>query len=80
MSEEEQSESDLAMLKESTEKLREHFDCVQLFVTRYEPNQNGGTTNIHYGSGNWFARYGQVGEWLVRADETTRIETRKKDD
>ena len=41
--------------------LMEHFDSVQIFVTR---NTGPSTRHISIGSGNWFSRYGQVVDWL----------------
>jgi hypothetical protein len=31
-----------------------------------------GTVNIHWGAGNYFARYGQIKQWMVSEDEDTR--------
>jgi hypothetical protein len=42
--------------------LMRHFDSVQIFVTRQEPCKN--TLAFSIGSGNWYARFGQVQEWL----------------
>jgi hypothetical protein len=58
--------------------LSEHFDSVQVFATRHEPT-DGGTINVNFGAGNWFARKGQVGEWLIKADERSREEARSED-
>ena len=43
-------------------QLMQHFDTVQVFVTRVEPS--GETIGFGPGRGNWYARYGQVHEWL----------------
>lgn len=72
-----QAQSDLSQLKLATTQLGEHFDTVQIFVTRYEPAEDGGTTNIHYGTGNWFARFGHVRDWIVKREEDAKIERRK---
>lgn len=60
--------------------LSEHFDSVQIFVTRHEPAEEDGTIHTAKGVGNWFCRYGQVKEWLIAQDERTRIHTRKNDE
>ncbi len=43
-------------------QLLKHFDSVQVFVTRQEPN--GQTLAFSPGRGNWYARYGQIVEWV----------------
>jgi hypothetical protein len=44
------------------DQLLKHFDTVQVFVTRQEPD--GQTVAFSPGKGNWYARYGQITEWL----------------
>lgn len=59
------SDEDLARLQQACESLGEHFDSIQIFATIHDPDRgNGGTTNASWGSGNWFARKGQIEEWL----------------
>lgn len=60
------------MFDKALEELGEHFDTVQIFATRHESGEEGGTINMAYGAGNWFARYGQIREWLIKADERTK--------
>lgn len=69
-------ESDLEKVKRACADLGEHFDTVQIFTTRHEPTE-GGTRNISWGSGNWFARYGQTKNWIVHEDERIREDLRK---
>jgi hypothetical protein len=71
------ADPDLDMVTEHCTKLGEHFDTVQIFVTRHEAGKEDGTVNVNYGSGNWFARYGQVKEWVLRRDEDTRVSIRE---
>jgi hypothetical protein len=74
MSEKSQREIDLEMVRKHLEALSEHFDTVQIFCTRYNPNrieeadEEGTTTRLQVGQGNWFARYGQVRYWLQMQD------------
>lgn len=63
---------DMDRVKKACEALGEHFDTVQIFVTRHEPATEDGTINIAWSEGNWFTRYGQVREWLIKSDERTR--------
>lgn len=65
--------ADMAVLKSHAAQLGEHFDTVQIFVTRHDPSKDDGTVSAFEGTGNWFARYGQVRNWLLK-------EERKDDD
>ena len=71
-----EGDADVKMLREAAEKLSEHFDSVHIFTTRYESSLDHGTVNVNYGTGNWFARYGQIRTWLVKAEEQTRCDVR----
>ena len=66
---------ELAFLERHCADIGEHFDTVQIFATRFDPEV--GTSNASYGSGNWFARRGQVQDWLVKKNEETCINTRR---
>lgn len=68
---------DLKRIKEACQTLAEHFDSVHIFATRHESGELGGTVNVQYGEGNWFARLGQVQSWLTRQDEGSRSEYRQ---
>jgi hypothetical protein len=69
---------DVARVSKAVEALSEHFDTVQVFVTRHINNEDG-TAAINLGAGNWYARYGQVQDFIVRCDEDTRIQRRSRD-
>lgn len=58
--------------------LIEHFDTVQIFVTKHEPISEQGTVSIAIGDGNWHARAGQVSDWLVKQEERTRQAVRRE--
>lgn len=68
------TERDSKLIEETVDNLSQHFDTVHVLATRYEGSD---TLNISKGSGNWYARYGQMREWLLKADEQTKIGTRK---
>ena len=71
---------DLKRVREACQTLIEHFDTVQIFATRHEPEQEGGTVNVAYGEGNYFARYGFLADWMLRQDERTRKHIRTEDE
>lgn len=68
---------DVQRVREAAQALGEHFDSVQIFATRCEQGELDGTVNVHIGVGNWFTRYGQVQDWLVKQDEMTRVGVRR---
>lgn len=80
MSAESKSDADLALVKRHVEELGEHFDAIQIFASRYEPALEDGTVNVQMGTGNWFARYGHVRDWLIKEEEATRLKVRKDED
>lgn len=71
------AERDLDMLKEACSKLGEHFDTVLILTTRHDPTVEGGTVSATWGTGNWFARYGQCREYLLKCEERTRCDVRE---
>lgn len=56
------------IVAKAADALAEHFPSVQIFVHR---ERNGGTpshnqqTCISAGRGDWYARYGQIQEWML---------------
>ncbi len=52
---------------------------MQIFATRHEPATHRGTINVCWGEGNYFTRYGQIGEWVVRQNEVARENARESD-
>lgn len=70
-------DEDMKRIRDACEVLSEHYDTVQIFVTRHDAGGVGGTVSATWGSGNWFARHGQVREWLVKDDELVRIKVRR---
>lgn len=74
------SHPDVIRCQEAAQALGEHFDSVQVFATRHEEGTSHGTINIHVGVGNWFARFGQVRDWVVKKEEETKVEIRKMEE
>jgi hypothetical protein len=71
-----EAEADVEIVKKACLSLGEHFDSVHIFATRHEPATLDGTVTVAYGSGNWFARYGQIQEWMIKQDEQARLKVR----
>ncbi len=70
------SDADVVRVRKAVSELGEHFDSVQIFCTRHESGEHEGTLKFTLGEGNWFARYGQVREWLIVQDEGSRENAR----
>lgn len=64
--EQKQKDRDLERLKKAAEALGEHYDTVQIFVTRAHEDGDDGTMHATWGVGNYFARYGQIQLWIDR--------------
>jgi hypothetical protein len=64
------------LVDKALKELGEHCDTVQIFVTAHNPEGEKETCTASYarGIGNWFARFGQVVDWLERKCERARIE------
>lgn len=66
-------ENDFQRVQHHIRLLGEHFDSVQIFVTKTEGKD---TTRIADGSGNFLARYGHCVQWVNRMDEMNRCDAR----
>ena len=65
-------------MAKAVDQLGEHFDSVQVFVTRYEPDSvESSTMELFDGSGNWLTRYGQIKEWVLRREAIMAEEARR---
>ena len=60
------------ILKDHLLKLGEHFDHVHIFVQLDNPDEAGGkcTQMLNIGNGNWYARYGQIKEFVVQVERS----------
>lgn len=54
------------IVQRAVDALREHFDTVQIFVTKVEGDN---TLNCENGAGDWFARYGMVRQWQIVTEQ-----------
>lgn len=64
-------DADLSKLKNATARLMEHFDTVHIFVTRHVSDDEG-TTAASWGGGNWYARRGQIGDWILKQEASAQ--------
>lgn len=67
-----QRDKKMSLIQNQAAILASSFDSVMIFCTKHE--EGGDTAHYSYGVGNWFARYGQITDWLnqervVRAEE-----------
>lgn len=66
-------------VKDAICKLGEHCDSVQVFVTIVDPEDKT-THSFQLGTGNWYARLGQVKEWVKRIDLRDEAEMMREAD
>ncbi len=79
MSNDKKHDEDMGMLEQHANQLAEHFDTVQIFVTRHAAGELDGTVNANWGCGNWFTRFGQISTYLTKADERSRKEVQEEE-
>jgi hypothetical protein len=64
----------LAIMRDTVQRLKHHFDAVQVFASFQCGEETHGLTD---GVGNWYARVGQVSAWLDRQEpEDSEVEDR----
>lgn len=61
-----------ALIQACVDKLSEHFDSVRIFVTCPTEDGKADTAAMDSGSGNFYAQYGQITEWLCIQDQYQR--------
>ncbi len=49
-------------------QLSEHVDAVTIFISSRQSCGKDGTLRGVFGAGNWFARYGQIKQWVLAED------------
>jgi hypothetical protein len=72
------TEQQLSPLKKAIHDLGEHFESVQIFVPTHQPAEVGRTVHASAGVGNWYARYGQIREWIIRTEEETKCSVKSE--
>lgn len=66
----EQRDKKLELIKNQVRILMDSFDTVMIFATKHDPESEN-TTMFNQGSGNYFARYGQVKDWINHEEGKT---------
>lgn len=64
-----ESDPDVQRVTEAVHNLMEHFDSVQIIVTRYDCDSKD-TASISRGVGNWSARYGSMVEAVYKMESS----------
>lgn len=75
------TEQEQAIVNKAKDILIEHFEAVQILVSRQAP-QNEGTERYFLGAGNWFARKGMAQDFLdfdQQFESARQIATQLKD-
>lgn len=73
----------LKIVRDHVTRLSEHFSTVEIFVTRdpVEVGDNAGdTVAMRAGSGNWYARLGQIEEFVREQDAKARANAVREDE
>lgn len=76
MKEDLELDGDMEMVRRKAQDLMEHFDTVHIFCTRHNPGDDN-TSTISHGRGNYFARRGQIQDWVIVQEEGTRMSARE---
>jgi hypothetical protein len=63
-----QRDKKLELIKNQARLLAQSFDSVQIFCTKFEPENEHNTAHYAHGEGNWFTRFGQVRAWLLHEE------------
>ncbi len=76
------NQKDMSRIEKALDTLREHFDTVQIFTTKHGcTNGDGiGTISFRKGFGNYYARYGQVQQWLIKENKSVEIEVMEENE
>lgn len=67
--------NDHNVVAKAIDNLGEHFDTVQIFCTR-NGIEDQSLINVTAGSGSWYARYGQIKDFMLRCEERVKCDIR----
>lgn len=73
-----QQEQTKKLVDKFASEMAEHFDSVQVFVTLHEGGEEN-TSSYETGRGNFYARLGQIKEWVEIQDQYQRNEAIRRD-
>lgn len=68
--------AEIEMLKQTVQKLMEHFDSIHIFASKQDEAGAGGTLTFQRGAGHWYMRHGQIHEWMITQNELARMKAR----
>lgn len=63
------------LVRETARKLGENFDSVLILATSHD---EAGTIRYEFGVGNYYARLGQLREFIIQMDEEIRQQKREQ--
>lgn len=67
--------NDHNVVARALDNLGEHFDTVQIFCTR-NGIEDQSLVNVTAGIGSWYARYGQIKDFIIRSEERLKCDIR----
>ena len=67
------------ILRSHVAQLMEHFDSVEVVVTKYD-SENERTYKGNRGGGNWYANYGACKEWVQEQEAKLRRHAIREDE
>jgi hypothetical protein len=70
----EEPDIDMGPVDRAIAALMEHYDTVQIFVTKETPGSEGFTQGIQKGGGNYYARFGHAKNWVLKQERLAEME------
>lgn len=67
-----------ALVQKAAADLGEHFESVRIFVSWPHEDKAHVTKTYDDGTGNWYASYGQIRQWILMEEERMRAAARKE--
>ena len=65
----EPTQDELDKIQHAADELGEYFDTVAIFVTRHDGEGVSGTYHAERSTGNYYAIYGQIRQWIRQQEE-----------
>ncbi len=67
-----------ARVKKAALDLGEYADSVQIFIS-VNAGETSSTISYEFGTGSFYARYGQIAEWMTMQEQFQRNEAIRRD-